>query len=168
MSFLIAINSYFGISGLLTILGLLLGFFYWLDKRRNPQRILSHGAFKSFEQTFTPALHLLDDPKQTSYVIVADELPKHEDAVLTFEHILRGTKNEARFKTKWTEYINKCAEIRQYGYNICLGEDGGPPTIGILEHIKDRQGNLIEIEPDKTYKEIIKKMINELLEIAKH
>ncbi len=151
MNFLIAINSYFGVPGLLTILGLLLGFLYWLDRRRDPQRKLSHDAFKSFEQTFTPALHLLDDPKQTSYVIVADELSKHGDAVLTFEHILRGTKSEARFKTKWTEYINKCEEIKQYGYNICLGEDGGPPTIGILEHIKDRQGHLIEIEPDKAY-----------------
>ncbi len=168
MSFLIGINSYFGVSGLLTILGLLLGFLYWLDKRRDPQRKLSHDAFKYFEQTFTPALHLLDDPKQTSYVILADELPKHEDAFLAFEHILKGTKSEARFKTKWTEYIDKCEKIRQYGYNICLGEDGGPPTIGILEHIQDRQGNLIEIKPDKAYKEKLKKMINELLEIAKH
>nr|MBC8361622.1 hypothetical protein [Candidatus Desulfatibia profunda] len=165
---MIGINSYFEVSGLLTILGLLLGFLYWLDKRRDPKRKLSHDAFKSFEQTFTPALHLLDDPKQTSYVIVADELPKHEDAILAFEHILRGTKSEARFKTKCTEYINKCEEIRQYGYNICLGEDGGPPTIGILEHIQDRQGNLREIELDRAYKEKLKELINELLEIAKY
>jgi hypothetical protein len=40
--------------------------------------------------------------------------------------------------------------------------------LGILEHIKNRQGNLIEIEQDKVYKEKLKKMINELLEIPKH
>jgi hypothetical protein len=166
-SFLICINSYFGAAGLLTIIGLLLGFLYWLDKRREPQRKLSHDAFKSFEQTFTPALHLLDDPRQTSYVIIADEIPKHKAAMLDFEHVLEGSCKD-RFKAKWTEYLNKCEEIRQYGYNICLGEDGGSPTIGILEHIKDRQGNLIEIEPDKANKQELKRIVKELIEIAKH
>jgi len=41
--------------------------------------------------------------------------------------------------------------------------------MGILEHIKDRrQGNLIEIEPDKVHKRELRHLINELLEIAKH
>jgi len=88
--------------------------------------------------------------------------------MLVFEHILRGTKSEDGFKAKWIEYKNKCEEIRQYGYSINLGEKAGPPTKGILEHIRDRQGNLIAIEPDRAYKEKLKKLINELLEIAKH
>ena len=87
--------------------------------------------------------------------------------MLDFEHNLEGICKD-RFKAKWTKYLNKCEKIRQYGYNICPGEKGGPPTIGILEHIRDRQNNLIEIEPDRAYKEKLKKLINELLEIAKH
>jgi hypothetical protein len=166
-SFLIDINSYFGISGLLTIIGLLLGFLYWLDKRKDPQRKLSHDAFKSFEQTFSPALYLLDDPRQTSYVIIVDELPKHEAAMLAFKHILEG-KRKDRFMAKWTEYIDKCEKIRKYGYNICLGEDAGPPTIGILEHIKDHQGNLTEIETDNANKQELKNIIKELIQIAKN
>lgn len=87
--------------------------------------------------------------------------------MLDFEHVLEGSCKD-RFKVKWTEYLNKCEEIRQYGYNICLGEDGGPPTIGIVEHIQDRQGNLIEIEPDKANKQELKRIVKELIEIAKH
>ena len=167
MSLLININSYFGVSGLLTILGFLIGFLYWLDKRRDPQRKLSHDAFKSFEQTFTHALHLLNDQRQTSYIVVHDEFPNHEKAMLNFEHFL-DKKRKIRFKAKWTEYKNKCKEIEQYGYSICLGEEGGPPTMGILEHIKDRQNNLIEIEPDKMFKRDLHHLISELFRIAKH
>lgn len=165
---LIEINSYFGVPGLLTIISLLLGSLYWLDKRRDPQRKLSHDTFNSFKQTFTTALHLLDDPQQTSYITIADEFPKHEAAMLAFEHILSGKKTENRFKTKWTQYKNKYEEIKQYGYSIYLGEKSGPPPMGIIESIRDHQGNLIEIEPDKAYKQELKRLINELIEIAKH
>jgi hypothetical protein len=88
--------------------------------------------------------------------------------MLAFEHKLRGTKREGRFKEKWFEYKTKCEAIRQYGYSIYLGDEAGPPSIGILEHIRDSQGNLIEIEPNRTHKEKLKKMINELLKIARH
>lgn len=104
IKFLIEINSYFGVPGLLTIISLLLGFLYWLDKRRDPQRKLSHDTFNSFKQTFTTALHLLDDAHQTSYITIADEFPKHEAAMLTFEHILRGKKTRI--------------DLRQNGPNI--------------------------------------------------
>ncbi len=87
--------------------------------------------------------------------------------MLDFEHILEGSWRD-RFKAKWTEYLNKCGKIRQYGYNIYLGENGGPPTMGILEHIQDRQGNLIEIEPDKANKQELKRIIKELIDIAGH
>ena len=87
--------------------------------------------------------------------------------MLNLEHVLEGSCKD-RFKAKWTEYLNNCEEIRQYGYNIYLGEDGGPPTMGILGHIKDRQGNLIEIEPDKVLKRKLRHLINELIEITKH
>jgi len=140
---------------------------YYFNIKANKRKI-AYNAFKEYEKIFTPTLHLLDDPKHTSYIIVADEFPKHEAAMLKFEHILRGTESKDKFKAKWNEYKNKCEEIRQYGYSIYLGEEAGPPPIGILEHIRDRQGNLIEIEPDSAYKEKLKKLINELLEIAKY
>jgi len=165
-SFLIAVNSYFGVAGLLTVVGLLLGFLYWIDKRRDPQRKLSHDSFKFFEQAFSAALYLLDDPRQTSYVIIADEFPKHEAAMLAFKHVLEGNRKD-RFMAKWTEYANTCEKIRKYGYDICLGEDGGPPTLGILEHIKDRQGNLTEIEVDNANKQELNQIIKEVIGIAK-
>lgn len=87
--------------------------------------------------------------------------------MLNFEHILRGNKTEAKFKARWTEYKNKCEEVRLHGYSIYLGEEQGPPPIGILESIRDRQGNLIEIEPDKEYKQELRNLINELLKIAR-
>ncbi|MCK4295148.1 MAG: hypothetical protein KAX28_00655 [Candidatus Marinimicrobia bacterium] len=163
------IANFIGTHGLITLLVFFIGapLAYYFNIKAN-KRKLAHEAFKEFEKTFTPALHLLDDPKQTSYIIVANEFPKNETAMLAFEHILRGTKSEDRFKAKWTEYKNKGEEIRQYGYSIYLGEKAGPPSIGILEHIQDREGNFIEIEPDRAYKEKLKKLINELLEIAKH
>lgn len=40
--------------------------------------------------------------------------------------------------------------------------------MGIIESIRDHQGNFIEIEPDKAYKKELKRLINELIEIAKH
>lgn len=168
MKYLDAISSAFGATGLIALLVCLIGasLAYYFTVKANKRKFI-HEAFKEFEKTFTPALHLLDDPKQTSYVIVHDKFPKHEAAMLVFEHILEGESKD-RFKAKWTEYKNKCEEIRQYGYSIYLGEECGPPSMGLLEHIQDRRGNLIEIEQDKTYKQELRGLIDELLNIAKH
>ena len=169
MKYLETIVNFSGTQGIKTLLVCLFGTFvaYYFNLKANKTKLVNQ-AFNEFEKIFTPTLHFFDDTKQTSYIIVADEFPKHEAAMLAFEHILRGTKREGRFKVKWIEYKNKCEEIRQYGYSIYLGDEAGPPSIGILEHIRDRQGNLIEIEPDRTHKEKLKKMINELLKIARH
>lgn len=168
MKYLETIANFIGTPGLIALLVCFIGppIAYYFNIKVNKTKLV-HQNFNEFEKIFTPTLHLLDDPKQTSYIIVDDEFPKHEAAMLDFEHNLEGICKD-RFKAKWTKYLNKCEKIRQYGYNICPVEKGGPPTIGILEHIRDRQNNLIEIEPDRAYKEKLKKLINELLEIAKH
>lgn len=169
MKYIEYISSAFGTPGLIALLVCLLGapLAYYFTVKANRRKI-AHEAFKEFEKTFTLALHHLNDTRQTSYVIVHDEFPNHEKAMLAFEHILDGER-KSRFKIKWAEYKIKCKKIEQYGYSICLGEEGGPPTMGILEHIKDRrQGNLIEIEPDKVHKRKLCRLINELFEIAKH
>ena len=167
MTYLETIANFIGTPGLITLLVCFIGapLAYYINIKVNKAK-LAYQAFNEFKKIFTPTLHLLDDPKQTSYIIVADEFPEHEAAMLAFEHILRGTKSEDGFKAKWVEYKKECEEIRQYGYSIYLGEEAGPPPIGILEHIQDSQGNLIEIEPDRAYKEKLIKVINELVESA--
>ena len=176
MKYLETITNFIGPHGLIALLVCFIGasLAYYFNMKANKTK-LAHQAFNKLAKIFIPTLHLLDDPKQTSYIIVADEFPKHEAAMVDFElehilkHILRGTKSgEDGVRAKWIEYKNKCEEIRQYGYSIYLGEEGGPPTMGILEHIKDRQNNLIEIEPDKMFKRDIHHLISELLKIAKH
>ena len=168
MKYIKYISSVFGTPILIALIVCLLTALltYYFAVKANKKNI-RHEAFKKFEKTFTPALHHLYDTSQTSYVIVHDEFPNHEKAMLSFEHFLDG-KHKSKFKIKWAKYKTKCKDIEQYGYSICLGEEGGPPTMGILEHIRDCQGNLIEIEPDKVFKRELSHLINELLEIAKH
>lgn len=162
------ISATIGTPGLITLLVCLLGapLAYYFTVKANKRRIV-HEAFKEFEKAFTLALHHLNDKRQTSYVTVHNEFSNHEKAMFAFEHFLDG-EQKSRFKTKWVEYKKKCNDIDQYGYSIYIGEEGGPPTMGILEHIKDRQGNLIEIEPDKIHKREVQHLINKLLEIAKN
>ncbi|MDH4240753.1 MAG: hypothetical protein OEW48_14430 [Phycisphaerae bacterium] len=143
------------IAGGFTLLGGFIGAWlnhYFAGQRNNAERYNS--AYDKFAEAFTPALHRLDDPKDMLHDIIREEFPRHKDAFFTFEHMVRGGKGESRFKEKWKEYEIKRERI----YKYIWGDD---PITDFPELL----------EPDgvtiKNLTEELKRLINELLKIAK-
>ena len=98
-----------------------------------------------------PALHRFDEPEERADDIIREEFPRHKDAFFSFEHIIRGTKSEIRFKDKWKEYDAKQQRIYKYVWS-------GAPSSDFPEHDGYRV---------KDFNQILKKLIEELLEIPK-
>ncbi len=111
-------------------------------------------AYNAFSKAFTPALHLLDDPNQMTHDIIREECPQHEAAIFDFEHMVSGTKNEVRFKEKWSEYKNKCERIKKYTWS--------DPPITDFPDLIESDGVTV-----KDFNKELKQLINELLEIAR-
>lgn len=126
--------------------------------RRREKDKRHEDAYNVFAQAFNLALHSLEQKDEISYVIVYSGLPKHREAMLNFAHILQGGSKDS-FRTKWTEFENKCKEIETHGKTITIS-DGLP---GLIEFADDPE----ELQRDRDYKKELKKLIKELLTIAK-
>lgn len=111
-------------------------------------------TYNAFSKEFSAALHRLDNPEERADDIIREEFPRHKDAFFNFEHMVRGSKCEIRFKEKWKEYETKCERIYKYVW-------GKAPTSDFPELL----------EPDgvtaKDFNKGLKRLIHELLEIAK-
>ena len=154
---LIRITYYQGllIAGGFTLLGGLIGAWlnhFFADRRNKTERY--NTAYDKFAEAFTPALHRLDDPEERADDIIREEFPRHKDAFFSFEYIIRGTKIEIRFGEKWKEYDAKQQRIYKYVWS-------GAPSSDFPE--------LLEADGyrAKDFNQILKKLIEELLEIAK-
>jgi len=147
---LVDINTFITTQGLIALLGILLGFLYWLYKRKEPKRV----EYRKFSQAFTPALHRLANPDERADDIMREEFPRHKDAFSNFEHMVRGSKCEIRFKEKWKEYDAKRDRIYKYVWS-------GAPSSDFPE--------LLESDgvTAKDFNKILKLLIEKLLEIAK-
>lgn len=143
------------IAGGFTLLGVIIGawFNHYFAVRRNKTERYN-AAYDKFSKMFTPALHRLDDTKEMTHDIIREEFPRHEDAFLDFEHIVRGTKSEIRLKEKWKEYETKCERIKKYVWSNAPASD----FPDLLESDGYRA---------KDFNAILKQLIEELLEIAK-
>lgn len=154
---LIRITYYQGllIAGGFTLLGGLIGAWlnhYFAERRNKTERY--NTAYDEFSKAFTPALHRLDNPEERTDDIIREEFPRHKDAFFSFEHIIRGTKSEIRFKEKWKEYDAKRERIYKYVWS-------GAPSSDFPELLESDGYRA------KDFNQILKKLIEELLEIAK-
>lgn len=151
---LLYVNEFFTVPGLVTLLGIALGFLYWLYQKGEPKR----NEARRFSQAFTLALKLLNDPTLTSYLVVRLESQKHYSAMLAFAHNLEGVAQK-RFTSAWNRYEQKYKEVENYGVSIALSE----LPVQLFEIKRDPE----ELKRDQTYKEDIKRLIKDLIKAAK-
>lgn len=143
------------IAGGFTLIGGIIGAWlnhYFADRRNKTERY--NTAYDKFSEAFTPALHRLDDPKERADDIIREEFPRHKDAFFSFEHIVRDTKGETRFKEKWKEYDTKRERIYKYVWSNAPASD--------FPELLESDGVTA-----KDFNQILRKLIKELLEIAK-
>lgn len=111
-------------------------------------------AFNEFSKDFTVALHRLDKAEERADEIIRDEFPRHKDAFFKFEHMMRGSKDEIRFKQKWKEYDAKQERIYKYVWS-------GAPASDFPELVASDGYRA------KDFNQILKKLIEELINIAR-
>lgn len=153
----IFINESFGVSNLTTILVALGGIWaytYQMEKKHFFDNLMA------FTKEFNSALYILSYGKKSSYFIVFTEFSLHHAAMLNFMHVKKGNRR-SRFNNKWTEYENKCKEIRDYGKSSALGEDDEFPEDFMIAESPQ------ELQRDKDNKKALECLIQDLLKTAK-
>lgn len=140
-------------------LGAVIGYFLrqWIEdkiirKRDRDNRYVL--AYNTFSKAFTPALYRFDNPNEITPSIISEEFPIHEAAILDFEHMVRGTKNEIRLKENWTAYKNKCQRMKNYMW--------GDAPISDFHDLLESDGVTV-----KDFNKELKQLIHQLLDAVK-